>query len=70
MIAATSTEHAPWHVVDFNDQPRGRLNLIRDLLDRLPDRKIPVKPLKLPKLKGDLGVEELADSSLWVKNVY
>jgi len=70
MIAATSTEHAPWHVVDFNDQPRGRLNLIRDLLDRLPDRKIPVKPLKLPKLKGDLGVEELADSSLWVKTVY
>ena len=70
MIAATSTEHAPWHVVDFNDQPRGRLNLIRDLLDRLPDRKIPVKPLKLPKLKGALGVEELADSSLWVKTVY
>jgi len=70
MIAATSTEHAPWHVVDFNDQPRGRLNLIRDLLDRLPDRKIPVKPLKLPRLKGDLGVEELADKALWVKDAY
>jgi polyphosphate kinase 2 (PPK2 family) len=70
MIAATSTDFAPWHVVDFDDQPRGRLNLIRHLLDHLPDRKIPVKPLKLPKLKGDLGVEELADSALWVKNVY
>ena len=70
MIAATSTDYAPWHVVDFNDQPRGRLNLIRHLLDHLPDRKIPVKSLKLPKLKGDLGVEELADSALWVKNVY
>ena len=70
MIAATSTDYAPWHVVDFNDQPRGRLNLIRDLLDRLPDRKIPVKPLKLPRLKGDPGVEELADSSLWVKDRY
>jgi polyphosphate kinase 2 len=70
MIAATSTEHAPWHVADFNDQPRGRLNLIRDLLDRLPDRKIPVKALKLPRLKGDLGVEELADKALWVKDRY
>lgn len=70
MIAATHTDYAPWHVVDFNDQPRGRLSLIRHLLDHLPDRKIPVKPLKLPKLKGDLGVEELADKSLWVKNAY
>ncbi|MBS0591018.1 MAG: polyphosphate kinase 2 [Proteobacteria bacterium] len=70
MIAATSTDYAPWHVVDFNDQPRGRLNLIRDLLDRLPDRKLAVKPLKLPRLKGDPGVEELADRSRWIKNVY
>jgi polyphosphate kinase len=70
MIKATSTEFAPWHVVDYNDQQRGRLNLIRDLLDRLPDRKMPIKPLKLAKLKGDLGVEELADKSLWVKNAY
>ena len=70
MIKATSTQFAPWHVVDYNDQQRGRLNLIRDLLDRLPDRKMPIKPLKLTKLKGDLDVEELADKSLWVKNAY
>ena len=37
MLAATHTEHAPWTLVDFNDQRRGRLTLIRDLLDRLPD---------------------------------
>ena len=37
MLAATHTEHAPWTLVDFNDQKRGRLTLIRDLLDRLPD---------------------------------
>jgi polyphosphate kinase 2 len=70
MFAHTHTENAPWHVVDFNDQQRGRLNLIQHLLDQLPDRKIEVKPLKLPKLKGDLGVEELADKSLWVKKAY
>ena len=37
MLAATHTRHAPWTLVDFNDQRRGRLTLIRDLLDRLPD---------------------------------
>jgi polyphosphate kinase 2 len=70
MLAATHTDYAPWHVVDFNDQPRGRLNLIRHLLDHLPNRKIPIKPLELPKLKGAPGVEKLADRSLWVKSVY
>ncbi len=70
MFTHTHTENAPWHVVDFNDQQRGRLNLIQHLLDQLPDRKVAVKPLKLGKLKGDLGVEELADKSLWVKKVY
>jgi polyphosphate kinase 2 len=70
MLAKTHTKHAPWYVVDFNDQHRGRLDLIRHLLDHLPDRKLPNKPLKLPKLKGDRGVEELPDKSLWVKKVY
>ncbi len=70
MFEATHTDYAPWHVVDFNDQPRGRLNLIRHLLDHLPDRKLPVKPLKLPRLKGDPCVEELPDKSLWVEKVY
>ena len=33
MLKATHTTHAPWTLVDFNDQKRGRLTLIRDLLD-------------------------------------
>jgi len=70
MFAHTNTAYAPWHVVDFDDQRRGRLNLIRHLLDALPDRKIPVKPLKLPKLKGDPGTEELPDKALWVDKKY
>ena len=37
MLQATHTRHASWTLVDFNDQRRGRLTLIRDLLDRLPD---------------------------------
>lgn len=40
MLEATHTAHAPWTLVDFNDQKRGRLTLIRDLLDRLPDTDV------------------------------
>ena len=32
---------APWTLVDFNDQSLGRLTLLRDLLDRLPDTELP-----------------------------
>ena len=45
MLKATDTTHAPWALVDFNDQKLGRLTLIRDLLDRLPDTKCEEKPL-------------------------
>ncbi len=52
MFQATHTRHAPWHVVDFNDQRRGRLTLIRHLLDHLPDLRLPESRLELPPLKG------------------
>jgi polyphosphate kinase len=70
MFDRTNTEFASWHVVDFNDQHRGRLNLIRHLLDHLPDHKLRVKPLKLPKLKHKPGVEKLRDPALWIKSKY
>ena len=50
MLAATHSPHAPWTLVDFNDQRRGRLTLLRNLLDRLPDTMVPVPPLDLPPL--------------------
>ncbi len=50
MFEATHTRHAPWCVVDFNDQKRGRLNLIRNLLDRVPDCQLPEEPFDLPPL--------------------
>jgi polyphosphate kinase 2 len=58
MFAATHTKTAPWTVVEFNDQRRGRLNLIRDLLDRIPDTKVPPTKLDFPKLKGKPGLEQ------------
>lgn len=52
MLKATHTTDAPWTLVDFNDQRRGRLTLIRDLLDRLPDTQMQLETFGLPPLKG------------------
>ena len=52
MLKATHTRHAPWTLVDFNDQKRGRLALVRDLLNRLPDASVEMPKIELPKLKG------------------
>jgi hypothetical protein len=50
MLAATHTEYAPWTLVDFNDQPLGRLTLLRNLLDRVPDTELPLSEIPWPKL--------------------
>ena len=50
MLEASHTDHAPWTLVDFNDQKRGRLTLIRNLLDRLPDTFVPHEELDFPEL--------------------
>lgn len=52
MLEATHTKHAPWTLVDFNDQRRGRLTLIRDLLDRLPDKPVAERRPVLEPLPG------------------
>ncbi len=50
MLKATHTGWAPWTLVDFNDQKIGRLTLIRDLLDRIPDTHCEDPPVELPPL--------------------
>ncbi|WP_435199556.1 polyphosphate kinase 2 [Qipengyuania sp. 902] len=57
MLAATHTEHAPWTLVDFNDQKRGRLTLVRDLLDRLPDTHVDPPAIDFPELGRDPSTE-------------
>jgi polyphosphate kinase len=52
MLAATHNKRAPWTLVDFNDQRRGRLTLIRHLLDRLPDTLVEPELIELPPLAG------------------
>ena len=50
MLKATHTAHAPWTLVDFNDQRRGRLTLIRHLLNHIPDRQVPETLITFPPL--------------------
>jgi len=50
MVRATHTAHAPWTMVDFNDQKLGRLTLMRNLLDRLPDTRVPPARISLDPL--------------------
>jgi polyphosphate kinase len=53
MLAETHTDFAPWTLVDFNDQSHGRLTLLRDFLDRVPDTNLPVKELDWPPLSDE-----------------
>ncbi len=57
MLAATHTDYAPWTLVDFNDQPVGRLTLLRDLLDRVPDTELPLPEIDWPPLKHEPSKE-------------
>lgn len=57
MLAATHTSHAPWTIVDFNNQAVGRLTLLRDLFDRLPDTTLPLPDIPWPPLPGPPATE-------------
>ncbi|MBP3984706.1 polyphosphate kinase 2 [Pseudoxanthomonas helianthi] len=52
MLKATHTPNAPWTLVDFDDQKRGRLTLIHHLLERLPDTRVPEAKVDFPPLKA------------------
>ena len=70
MFKATHGKHAPWYVVDFNDQKTGRLNLIRHLLDHLPEQAVPEQVIELPPLKGKLGKERYDGPVKPIKGAY
>jgi len=50
MLQATHKPKSPWMLVDFNDQRRGRITLIRHLLDHIPERKVPEAAFTFPPL--------------------
>lgn len=70
MIERTHSERAPWFVADFNDQKRGRINLIRHLLQQMPMHDKPAPPVKLPKLKDKPCKEHVTKHAHWVPDTY
>jgi polyphosphate kinase 2 (PPK2 family) len=55
MFKASDTEIAPWSVAISNDKRRARLNIISDLLDKIPYEEMPRKRVKLPKRQASDG---------------
>jgi polyphosphate kinase 2 (PPK2 family) len=49
MFAASDTGFAPWFVARTDDKRRGRLNIIRHLLEHVPYEELPRENIELPK---------------------
>ena len=58
MFEATDTDFAPWFVALTDDKRRGRLNIITDLLARIPYKKAPREKVKLPERQKRGGYKE------------
>lgn len=52
MLERTHAGQAPWYVVNYNNQRRGRLNLIHHLPRQMPDTQVPDKQVEHGPLKG------------------
>ena len=57
MLKATHTDFAPWTLIEFNDQQVGRLTLLRDFLDRVPDTQLPYPEMDWPPLDNEASKE-------------
>lgn len=58
MFKATDTEYGPWLVANSNDKRRARLNIISDLLSRIPYKDVPREKVTLPKRQKPGGYRE------------
>lgn len=75
MFELTSTERAPWLVVDGNDKEKARLNLIRAILDRVPyefneDAFDPITLPPRPEVEGSGYSEPALEALNCVKDYY
>jgi polyphosphate kinase 2 len=70
MLKATHTRQCPWTLVDFNEQRRGRLTLIRHLLDVVPDYSVPDQPLTLDPLEVEVSEEKFRGPVKPIKSAY
>jgi polyphosphate kinase len=58
MFEATDTKFAPWFVARTDDKRRARLNIITDLLSRIPYKKVPREKIKFPERQKRNGYKE------------
>jgi polyphosphate kinase 2 len=57
MMAATSTEWAPWHVVESEDKRRSRVNVMHHLLTSIPHEPMTPDVPPVPKRPAPRGYE-------------
>lgn len=55
MLVHTDIPESPWNFVEAEDKRRARINMIADLLDRVPWEQVPLPELKLPKRPSTNG---------------
>jgi polyphosphate kinase 2 len=58
MFEATDTKFAPWFVARTDDKRRARLNIVTDLLSRIPYKKVPREKIKFPERQKRNGYKE------------
>jgi hypothetical protein len=58
MFKATDTAIAPWFVANSNDKKRARLNIISDVLKKIPYKAVERKKAKLPERQKPHGYQE------------
>jgi len=70
MFKYTHSEWAPWIVANSDDKKKARLNIIRDLLSRVPYKEAPREKIKLPKRQKDPGYKQPKHVVEYVKERY
>jgi polyphosphate kinase len=70
MLAATSTDFAPWHIADSNNKRRARLNIISHLLEQIPYESPPREPVVLPAREKSSGYREPDHSHNYIPSKY
>jgi polyphosphate kinase 2 len=70
MFKYTHTAWAPWIVANSDDKKKARLNIIRDLLSRVPYKEAPREKIRLPKRQKDPGYKQPKHVVEYVREQY
>jgi polyphosphate kinase 2 len=70
MFKETDTDFAPWYVARTDDKRRGRLNIIRHILSKIPYKEAPREKVKFPKRQKAHGYREPDYPYKFVKERY